>query len=58
MSDRTPERDESGGQMDEYTFTCPVCGQEIAVNEEMRSAILSNGCPVCATDVDEESFET
>ncbi len=44
--------------MDEYTFTCPVCGQEIAVNEEMRSAILSNGCPVCATDVDEESFET
>ncbi len=44
--------------MDEHVFICPACGQEIAVNEEMRSAILANGCPVCAVDVTEESFET
>lgn len=57
MSDGSPERDESEGSMDEYVFTCPACGQEISVNEEMRRAILSNGCPVCASSVTEESFE-
>lgn len=57
MSDGTPERDESEGSMDEYVFNCPACGQEISVNEEMRRAILSNGCPVCTTSIDEECFE-
>lgn len=57
MSDRTSERDESDGTMDEYTYLCSGCGQEISVNSEMKRAILSNGCPVCATEATETDFE-
>ncbi|WP_436900296.1 DUF7560 family zinc ribbon protein [Halovenus halobia] len=42
--------------MKEYEFTCPACGQQIDVNETMRKAIESNGCPVCATAVDSTEF--
>lgn len=43
--------------MDEYQFVCSECTQEIAVNEEMRDAILANGCPVCTTAVTTDDFE-
>jgi len=43
--------------MNETEFTCTECGQQIAVNESMREAILTNGCPVCAAAASEESFE-
>jgi endogenous inhibitor of DNA gyrase (YacG/DUF329 family) len=42
--------------MTEYQFTCPECSQEIAVNENVRKAIITNGCPVCAAPVDEQEF--
>jgi endogenous inhibitor of DNA gyrase (YacG/DUF329 family) len=42
--------------IEEYQFTCPECLQEIAVNEEMRAAIITNGCPVCAASVTGEAF--
>jgi predicted nucleic acid-binding Zn ribbon protein len=42
--------------MEEYQFVCTECAQKIAVNEEMRSAILENGCPVCAAAVTPEMF--
>jgi predicted nucleic acid-binding Zn ribbon protein len=42
--------------MKEYQFVCSTCTQEIAVNEEMRDAILANGCPVCAAAVTTEDF--
>lgn len=57
MADGTPERGESEDSMDEYVFLCPACGQEISVNNEMKRAILSNGCPVCAGSVGEGCFE-
>lgn len=57
MSEGSPERNESDGAIDESTFVCPACGQEISVNEEMKVAILSNGCPVCATSVSEDCFD-
>jgi transcription elongation factor Elf1 len=57
MADGTPERDKSDDSVDEYVFTCPACGQEISVNNEMKSAILSNGCPVCASSVGEGCFD-
>lgn len=38
-------------------FTCPECGQEIEVNDSMREAILSSGCPVCTESVEEACFE-
>ncbi|MFT4944857.1 MAG: hypothetical protein ACI9K3_000794 [Halovenus sp.] len=41
---------------EEYTFACPACEAEIAVNGEMRDAIVANGCPVCAVPVGPESF--
>ncbi|MCU4925379.1 zinc ribbon domain-containing protein [Halobacteria archaeon AArc-dxtr1] len=42
--------------MSRYEFTCPDCGQEIEVNESMRAAILSHGCPVCSATVSETTF--
>lgn len=42
--------------MKEYQFTCSACGQQIDVNETMREAIKTNGCPVCAAAVDESEF--
>lgn len=46
--------------MKEYEFTCSDCGQHISVNETMRKAIETNGCPVCtasaaSSDFDEDS---
>lgn len=41
----------------DYTFRCPECGQEIAVNASMREAILSSGCPVCTESVEQTAFE-
>lgn len=41
---------------DEYEFTCPECGQQIAVNEPMREATLANGCPVCSAPVTTAAF--
>lgn len=43
--------------MNDHQFACPNCTQEIAVNDEMRDAILANGCPVCAVTVTPENFE-
>ncbi|QLG51024.1 DUF7560 family zinc ribbon protein [Natrinema halophilum] len=42
--------------MSRYQFTCPECGQEIEVNESMREATLTHGCPVCATSVTPSDF--
>jgi len=52
MSNSVPD-----GEFDEYVFCCSSCGQQIEVNREMRHAILENGCPVCAADVETSSFE-
>jgi len=54
MSDSV--RSGSGPAMNEQEFTCSECGQEIAVNESMREAILANGCPVCAAAASDEDF--
>ncbi|WP_254522458.1 MULTISPECIES: DUF7560 family zinc ribbon protein [Natrinema] len=42
--------------MSRYQFTCPECGQEIEVNESMREATLSHGCPVCTASVSQSDF--
>lgn len=42
--------------MKEYEFTCSECGQQIEVNEEMKRAILTNGCPVCTASASDEEF--
>lgn len=42
--------------MHEVTFTCSACGQEISVNEQMREAILENGCPICASETSDADF--
>lgn len=39
-------------------FRCPSCGQEIEINEAIREAILTNGCPVCSSSVAPEHFIT
>lgn len=57
MSNSTKSRGVEEFTMEEYQFTCPECTQEIDVNTEMRSAILANGCPVCAARVADDSFD-
>lgn len=42
--------------MNDQEFTCQECGQQIAVNESMRKAILTNGCPVCAAEASADDF--
>jgi putative FmdB family regulatory protein len=44
--------------MTEYEFTCSECGQEIEVNNNMRKAIVANGCPVCTAAASEDEFAT
>lgn len=56
MCDTVPDG-ERGNPVREYVFRCSTCQQEIAVNDEMRTAILENGCPVCTAAVDEADFE-
>lgn len=42
--------------MTEHEFTCSACGQQITVNEGMREAIVSNGCPVCGAAATASEF--
>jgi predicted RNA-binding Zn-ribbon protein involved in translation (DUF1610 family) len=42
--------------MTEHEFTCGECGQQITVNEKMREAIVSNGCPVCGATATGSDF--
>ncbi len=43
--------------MSTQTFVCPACDQEIEINDSMREAILSNGCPVCTEAATPAHFE-
>ncbi|WP_436935113.1 DUF7560 family zinc ribbon protein [Halovenus marina] len=42
--------------MKEHEFTCSECGQQITVNEGMREAIVSSGCPVCGAAATDAQF--
>jgi transcription elongation factor Elf1 len=57
MRESDSQQDEQQDSFVDSTFSCPACGQEISVNSEMKAAILSNGCPVCANSVEESDFE-
>ena len=52
-------RRDAGGRasQDEHRFVCPECAQEITVNDEMRRAIIANGCPVCTASVTGGQFD-
>jgi transcription elongation factor Elf1 len=50
-------RQRTQAQMSEQTFTCSECGQQISVNDAVRSAILDNGCPVCTASATEADFD-
>lgn len=41
---------------DNFTFACPECGEELEVNEGMRTALLNNGCVICGATLNEEAF--
>ncbi|MFP8958948.1 FmdB family zinc ribbon protein [Natrialbaceae archaeon A-CW3] len=40
----------------EYEFRCSECGQQITVNQPVREATLTNGCPVCGAPVAQKDF--
>lgn len=41
---------------EDYTFVCPECEEEIAVNEAMRTAIMESGCVICGTEISTAAF--
>ncbi|SEH12775.1 hypothetical protein SAMN04487967_0959 [Natronorubrum sediminis] len=43
--------------MSRFEFTCPDCTQVIEINDSMREATLTHGCPVCAADVTPAAFD-
>jgi len=43
--------------MSTHIFVCSACDQEIEINDSMREAILSNGCPACAETAEPANFE-
>ncbi|TYL36474.1 transcriptional regulator [Natronococcus pandeyae] len=42
--------------MTHFQFTCSGCSQQIDVDEAIRDAVLSYGCPVCASAVSMTDF--
>lgn len=40
-----------------FEFSCPDCGERIAVDRAMREEIVVGGCPVCAAAVDGTRFD-
>ena len=56
MSDARRQTGGDNEDMTEYEFTCPECSQQIAVNENVREAIIANGCPVCTAQIEPTEF--
>lgn len=44
--------DESEG----YTFVCPECEEQLALNEPMKETLIERGCVICGTAVTEAAF--
>lgn len=43
-------------QPETYEFVCPERGEQFEVDDEMRRALLANGCPVCGAPVSPDAF--
>jgi predicted RNA-binding Zn-ribbon protein involved in translation (DUF1610 family) len=41
---------------DEFEFTCPACGETLAVNGSMKTALIRNGCVVCGAVLSKDAF--
>jgi predicted RNA-binding Zn-ribbon protein involved in translation (DUF1610 family) len=41
---------------EEYRFVCPECAESIAVNEQMKDAIVDHGCVICGTQISSDAF--
>ncbi|WP_455431125.1 DUF7560 family zinc ribbon protein [Salinigranum halophilum] len=39
-----------------FVFDCPSCDSEIIVDDDIRAEILADGCVMCRTPVDTDSF--
>lgn len=46
----------SGTPDPEYTFTCPMCGESLTVNESMKAALVEKGCVICGSNVTSAAF--
>ena len=44
-------------QTESDVFVCPGCGEQLSVSPELRTAVIQNSCPVCATTVEKSDFE-
>lgn len=40
----------------EFVFDCPACDSTVIVDDDIRSAILADGCVLCRAPVDTDSF--
>lgn len=43
---------------EDFTFTCPECGESLLVNDSMRDALIDKGCVICGSAVSAESFSS
>lgn len=39
-----------------YAFVCPGCGEAIAVDEQMKEALVERGCVICEASVTAAAF--
>ena len=46
-----------GDEID-FDFVCPECGESMAVNASMRTALLDNGCVICSARVNPDAFSS
>lgn len=44
------------GKSVEYRFVCPECAESIAVNEQMKEAIVNYGCIICGAAISASAF--
>lgn len=42
----------------DFVFDCPECGESMAVNASMRTALIDNGCVICSARVSPDSFSS
>lgn len=42
----------------DFVFVCPECGESMAVNASMRTALMDNGCVICSARVSPDSFSS
>ena len=44
-------------ESNERAFICPTCGGTMTVSPATREAVLQNGCPFCASQIERQGVD-